>query len=921
MRKLLLLNTFIILCLLASAQKATVKGTVTDTLNKQNLKNAVVSLLKSKDSVLYKFTRTNEAGKFELNNLTAGNYIIRVSYPNYTLFMDDIVLVDTSTITFNQLALITKARLLEEVIVRQKVSPIRMKGDTLEFLADSFKVKEGASVQDLLKKFPGFTVNSKGEITAQGQQVQKVLVDGDEFFGDDPTMATQNINAKDVAKVQLFDKKSDQATLTGIDDGQKQKTLNLILKEDAKKGYFGKVEAGSDFDKYYQAKATANRFTSTLKAGAYVTTDRTGRNNMSWNEMQDFGGSMTTVMDGGGISINWESDGFDSYNQQGVPENLVAAAMLNKKFGKYKSNTANNYTYKHQNLVGESTTNSQYILPDTLYYNNQASHFTNSKWLHALNTKNELNLDSSNTITINATGNWGHDNSYSLFNSEYLASTLQKVNNSSRTNTSSTDRNNQKADIFFRHKFNNAGTRILTFNVTYNNNNSNGEGFLYSQTDFYKSGSINTTQIVDQRKTNTNSGNSLQGLVSYTEPLSKKVILNLNYTINSSTSEQDTRSYEKRNGKYDSLNLLYSNHYKFTNTSSRGGFTINYNGKKINGKIGLAVQDLVLKQTNIYKDSSQQRSFTNFFPTGYFRYKFSSSGNISINYDGRTNQPSLYQLQPIANNTDPLHIIIGNPDLKPSFTHNIYFNFGDFKVISKRNIYGYGGFNLTQNAFTTKSTLDSSGRNTTQTVNINGNYSGYFGFSYSKTIKSIDLYFGVRPNLNINKNTNFINGLENVTKSYNGGINFRLGKELEKKYDISVSYSPTFNHSTSSVNKNAITEYWIQTVSGDLTYKFLKGITLNSDINANFRQKLNPNDNNNNAIVWNASLEKKVFKKKDIALIISVNDILNQNIGFNRNISSNFISENTYTTVQRYFLISFRWKFAKNRKVNEDDDN
>lgn len=208
MRKLLLLNTFIILCLLASAQKATVKGTVTDTLNKQNLKNAVVSLLKSKDSVLYKFTRTNEAGKFELNNLTAGNYIIRVSYPNYTLFMDDIVLVDTSTITFNQLALITKARLLEEVIVRQKVSPIRMKGDTLEFLADSFKVKEGASVQDLLKKFPGFTVNSKGEITAQGQQVQKVLVDGDEFFGDDPTMATQNINAKDVAKVQLFDKKS-----------------------------------------------------------------------------------------------------------------------------------------------------------------------------------------------------------------------------------------------------------------------------------------------------------------------------------------------------------------------------------------------------------------------------------------------------------------------------------------------------------------------------------------------------------------------------------------------------------------------------------------------------------------------------------------------------------------------------------------
>jgi len=154
MKKLLLLNALLTLCILASAQKASVKGTVTDTLNKQNLKNAVVSLLRSKDSVLYKFTRTDEKGKFELNNLNAGNFIIRVSYPNYTLFMDDIVLADTSTVAFNQLALITKAKLLEEVIVKQRIAPIRLKGDTLEFLADSFKVKEGASVQDLLKNFP-----------------------------------------------------------------------------------------------------------------------------------------------------------------------------------------------------------------------------------------------------------------------------------------------------------------------------------------------------------------------------------------------------------------------------------------------------------------------------------------------------------------------------------------------------------------------------------------------------------------------------------------------------------------------------------------------------------------------------------------------------------------------------------------------
>jgi len=301
---------------------------------------------------------------------------------------------------------------------------------------------------------------------------------------------------------------------------------------------------------------------------------------MSWNELQDFGSVSTTISDDGGIYINGEGDGFSNYNQQGIPENLVTALMLNKKFGKYKSNTANNYTYKHQNLAGESTTNTQYILPDTLYYNNQSSRFSSSKWLHGLNTKNELNLDSLNTVTINARGNWGHDDSYSLFNSEYLSGSLQRVNNSARTNTSATDKNNQKADVFFKHKFNKAGTRVLTVNGTYSNNNSISEGFLYSQANFYKGGTINSTQIVDQRKTTTNSGNGLQGLISYTEPLSKKVTLNLNYTITSNYSEQDARSYEKRSGKYDSLNLLYSNHYKFNNTSGRGGFTINYNGKK-----------------------------------------------------------------------------------------------------------------------------------------------------------------------------------------------------------------------------------------------------------------------------------------------------------------------------------------------------
>ncbi len=902
------------------SQKAGIKGTINDTLNKQQLKNASVLLLYKKDSVLYKYTKTDKTGKFQLNNLKAGTYVLMLTYPGYADFMDEVSISDSNYLQLDQLALITKAKLLEEVIVRQTIAPVRFKGDTLEIIADSFKVRPGATVEDLIKKFPGFTVNSKGEITAQGQKIEKVLVDGDEFFGDDPTMATQNLNAKDVAKVQMYDKKSDQAALTGIDDGQKQKTLNLVLKEEAKKGYFGKIEAGSDFNKYYQGKATFNRFTSKLKAGAYITTDRTGRNDMNWNEMQDYGAITTTIQDGGGVSMSWEGDGFDNYNLQGIPENLVAAAMLNDKFGKYKSNTVNNYSFKHQNTIGDATTNTTYILPDSVYYNNQTNHFKTSKWLHSINTKNEFNLDSVNSIIVNAKANWGHTSSQSNYNSEYLTSEHQKVNANARTNNSSGDNNNQKADLFYKRKLNKAGTRLLTINGSYNTFNNNSVGFLYNETDFYTNGNINSTSIIDQRKTNVSSSSVIAGLISYTEPLSKKTSLNLNYTYNNNNSEQDTKSYDKKNGNYDSLNLLYSNHFKFANISNRAGFVFNYASKKITAKLGLGLQDLVMKENNLYKDSSFQRSFTNFFPSANLRWKLSSGENIYFNYNGSTNQPSLSQIQPIANNNDPLNIIIGNPNLKPSFRHSLYLNFGSFKVLTNRDIWGYGSFSLTQNGFSNRDVIDSLGRRIYQTVNVDGNYSYYMGFSYSKKIKPLKLDVSVGPNFSGNRNNNFINGLANTTNSYNLGFTFRINKYIEKKLDFGLSYTPTFSHSSSTINTTAKTDYWSQQIYNQFSYKFTKGWNINSNIEANFREKLTPTDNNNNAIVWDASVERKLMKKKDLWLAVSVNDILNQNIGFNRNISSNFITENSYTRVQRYALVTLKWKFSKNRKTNGDED-
>ena len=257
------------------SQLSSFKGTITDTLNKQNLANAVISVLRAKDSVLVTFTRTDAQGNFMVKNLPPGNFILMVSYPSYADSVDKLVIEAGKELVLGNLPLITKANLLQEVIVKQRYNGIKVKGDTTEYKADSFHVTANADVQELLRKMPGIQVNSKGEITAQGDKVQKVLVDGEEFFSDDPAVVTKNLRADAVDKIQAFDKKSDQAVFSGIDDGQKIKTLNIQLKEDKKKGFFGKLEAGTDFDKYRNGKALINAFKAKRKISGYLTTDNT----------------------------------------------------------------------------------------------------------------------------------------------------------------------------------------------------------------------------------------------------------------------------------------------------------------------------------------------------------------------------------------------------------------------------------------------------------------------------------------------------------------------------------------------------------------------------------------------------------------------------------------------------------------------
>lgn len=269
------------------AQSLQVKGTVTDTAENKTLQHAVVSLLQKKDSTLSYFTRTDKSGQFVVSGVQPGKYVLLVTFPRFADYADEIEVKDNDA-EIGNIALTLKSTLLKEVIVRSG-SAIRIKGDTTEFTADSFVVKEGATVEDLLKMLPGFQVNSKGEVVAQGKRVDKVLVDGEEFFGDDPTMATQNINSKAVDKVQVFDTKTEQQNLTGITTGSEGKTINIKLKEDSKKGAFGRFHAGTDFQDYLDAKGLYNRFVGKKKLSLYGTKSNINTGSLNWEDRQKLG--------------------------------------------------------------------------------------------------------------------------------------------------------------------------------------------------------------------------------------------------------------------------------------------------------------------------------------------------------------------------------------------------------------------------------------------------------------------------------------------------------------------------------------------------------------------------------------------------------------------------------------------------------
>lgn len=921
MKKLtaLVLSCFICMAF-TKAQNATIKGVVTDTLNKENLFNSAVTVIRAKDSVLVKFSRSDKQGKFQISGVPAGKYIMMITYPSFADYYETIDLSGKPEVDMGLVKMTLKSKLLEDVVVRSRIAAIRMKGDTIEYKADSFKVSPGASVEEMLRKLPGLQVDKDGNITAQGEKIEKVLVDGEEFFGDDPTMATKNLQADAVDKVQVFDKKSDQSTFTGIDDGQKSKTLNLTLKEDRKKGYFGKVELKGGLNDRWSNTFMGNAFKGKRKLSAYGIMSSTGATGLNWNDRRTYG-------DGGGMEYNADEgyftggggDEFDgnngNYNGVGIPKSWGTAVNYGNKYNKDQQIVNGSYRYNKIITEGSGKTFTQSILPTTVLYNNETNSQYNNRQRHSANGTYEWMIDSFTSIKVVARGTKGTSINNSIYSSEVRDSINTMVNASIRNSFGESENETFNSNFIVRRRFKKVGRTIsLSFDQQYRNNS--GEGVLFSIADFYEKGNLRRKDTTDQNKINNNSLTAYNTRLAYTEPILKNTFLELSYALRLTQSESERLSYNKSAaGKYEMLDPRFSNHYDFKVLTNTGGMMLRYNTKKYNISGGGDVGRSNFTQSDLIRDTAKNYSFTNLFPRANLQYKFNATTSLSLNYNGSTRQPTIEQLQPVRDNSNVTNIAVGNPDLKQEFRHSFRLGYTFYKVLSQRSLYTSASFNTVSNAITTNETVstsvDSAGFRTYQFINVNGNYSGSLYGGYNFKITKLDLRMNFGFDMNVNHRNNVINKQKNASDNTSYGVNFGIDKFKEKKYNVYYYSNFSYNHSVSSVRNNLKTQYYTHNHNLFLNITLAKKFEFNSSINANFRQRLTAADENNNVVLWNGYFGRKLFKNDKGMIRIEANDILNQNKGFSRYITDNNIRENTYETLQRYFLLAFVWNFSK----------
>lgn len=919
MRKTGILLLLIISSATAMAQKnGVVKGILFDTLAKQPVANATITLMRQKDSALVSFTMSSNSGYFEIKNVPDGEYRLLATHVNYHNSVQHVIIDDTHESTdFSKIVMNDRTRVLSEVVIQSEAPPVTLLGDTVQYNAGSFKTQPNANVEDLLKKLPGIQVNKDGTVKAQGEKVQKVLVDGKEFFGNDPKVATKNLPADAIDKVQVYDKLSDQAQLTGFDDGNSEKTINLKLKSDKKKGLFGKINAGAGDDGRYQGRFNVNSFKGARQMSVIGMGNNTNAEGFSFMDILNFTGAASQLKNGGNINIqindNDPISGLLGVSSSGINTTWAGGFNYNNIIGN-KTDFQSNYLFTRYNPVRQTALQRQYFLPDSSYTYNQNSYTNNLNNNHRLNLSADYQIDSFTDIKITPSLSYQKTSNISRADFNTLSEDGNKSNDGFSNNLSNSEGYNFSNAILFRKKFRKRA-RTLSFNLQTNLNNSTSNGSLQSITNYYNA--LSTPFQMDSLNQKNNLENDLKSYsvrVVYTEPLFKHSLLEFSAgnSNSKSTSSKITYNLNNINGKYDQLNEQLTNDFENRYNYTNAGIRLRKQTHKYNYAVGFSMQQANLegKVTGGVKDTLINTRFNNILPTARFEYFFSKFKNITVNYSTSSNQPSVSQMQPVADVSDPLHIIQGNVNLKQEYINTLHLNMAFINPFKNHNFFVFANMQQAQNKIVDYTTVLPFGKDSTTYTNVNGVYNINGTVSWGFPVRFLEGNMELSSNITRSRNKQFTNALLNTINTTSLGPNWRLDMNPTDKLNISLNAGINFYRANYSVQSAANTNYTTQQYGTDVSWQLPKSFYIATDFNYYISNQY-ADGYNANIPLWNASISKQVLKFKRGEIKLSVNDILNQNTGVSRSTTQNYIEDKRINGLRRFFLLGFTYSLSK----------
>ncbi|MEI8141618.1 MAG: TonB-dependent receptor [Chitinophagia bacterium] len=910
------INCLLLISYVGFAQNLTIQGTLKDSLANRSLNAATVSLVYAKDSSLVSFSRTNEAGLFNFKNVAPGSYLISFSYVGYVPKWVPVLTGSDKTVEMG-VVYMNDVNTMSTVTVTARRPPVVINGDSVEFNSENFKTAPNAVVEDLLKKMPGMEVDKSGGITVNGKTVTKVFVNGKEFFSGDPKMATKNLPADAVDKIQVYDRKSDQAMFTGIDDGSEETAINLKLKKDRNKSTFGKLNGGAGTPNVFDAQGNVNVINNDEQFSAIGGANNTNRQNFSSRNIVNFsGGGGGRPGAGAGVTVNFSGGGSGETdaNAQGIAKTYSIGGnysnLFNSKKIEFNANTAINDVERNTNSLSFT----QNLTPGNQFNRSSISNSNNRNKQQSFGATIDQKVSESFSYKYTPSLSWQQTSSASedtTLTRSGLDANGSLTNKNTTAATSISDAVNISNNLLLRKKFAKKG-RTISSTITQSYNQSNSTGSQYTSQFFYNKGVLTSDSILDQQNIRTGNTSTLSANVIYTEPITKKSLLEFNSYLSKSmgASSKKVYDYNALTDGYGALNNRLTNEFNSEYTYSGGGMSYRSNQKKFNFSTGVSLQNAVLNGENISAKTKFSQSFQDILPNATFRYNFSQSKNLNIDYRTSTNQPSITQLQPVLDQSNINRQSIGNPDLKRSYVHNLNIRFFSSKILAGKNFFSTLNASTTNNSIVNYDSVLPNRTILSKPVNVNGAYRINGSMNYGFGIKKLNsrLSFGLSAGLN--NSISYNNGLLNTIVTKSTGPSMSYSYILDDVIDISLTARYAYSKTTNEINATLNTNYLTKVFGADMTNYLPFNIVLNQSFN--YAINTGRAEGFNTAVpIWNASFSKFFMKNKRAEIKMSAFDLLNKNIGISRNVSQNQIVDRSYNVISQYFLLTFTYSLQK----------